>query len=77
MSKADSTAKLTTIFAMPTEGGVEVPMVCPCCEAELGVRTVFDGTPNAYGTQPLVSALIECKSCVFSARISRTGSERR
>jgi len=69
VSKADSTAKLTTIFAMPPEGGVEVPMVCPCCEAELGVTTAFDGTPDAHGTLPLASAVIECKACSFRASI--------
>ena len=68
MSEKHSTAKMTTIFAMPSEGGVEVPMVCPCCDDKLNARHVYDGTERQdHGHLPLAHVYIPCRACVFSA----------
>ena len=71
MSKYHSTAKMTTLFSMPTEGGVEVPMLCPCCGEKLGARHVFDNTQTHDGSSSLPIALvfIQCRSCQFGADI--------
>lgn len=70
MSEKHSTAKMTTIFAMPPEGGVEVSMVCPCCDAKLNVRHAFDGTEREDAESlPFVLAYIACPSCSFSADV--------